>query len=365
MSLSRVPLRNTLPKSILPLSVIAQDVYIASRGESRRLPAKNGWQPRARVAFSVYDIAGATQHHIQRRKRIPDRDNASSSINLTVNQRRCVFTAASHTVPGAASPAPVARNLAPVADNPVPVANNPVSVSGNPVSASDNPTTANESQSPQALPQRLTAREEFMEALEIFKEKADSGSIYLLESRLEMAFAGHADATAKLSIIRQLTRDLELLNREKTSLSMFRHQTPKEIRSEYTQMMLTGLFTGLAAAIHPVFFIGSIYGLVRMRRTKRAEVDRDAGTKKMDEINQIVKEKRALLNVQIEALSQIDILPAVVSGVQIAANIVQRNEVKLDLLQSTALNNVLRFCPPIQPGRMKMAVIPVGLQKDA
>lgn len=98
---------------------------------------------------------------------------------------------------------------------------------------------------------------------------------------------------------------------------------------------------------------GSIYGLVRMRRTKRAEVDRDgehentlhrsdlprnhvqsskinalgtrtatayardprtvlictsvstAGTKKMDEINQIVKEKRALLNVQIEALSQI------------------------------------------------------------
>lgn len=98
---------------------------------------------------------------------------------------------------------------------------------------------------------------------------------------------------------------------------------------------------------------GSIYGLVRMRRTKRAEVDRDgehenrlhrldvpsnyirsrkisalgtctaianarnthtvlicssvttAGTKKMDEINQIVREKRALLNVQIEGLSQI------------------------------------------------------------
>lgn len=206
MSLSRVPLRNTLPKSILPLSVIAQDVYIASRGESRRLPAKNGWQPRARVAFSVYDIAGATQHHIQRRKRIPDRDNASSSINLTVNQRRCVFTAASHTVPGAASPAPVARNLAPVADNPVPVANNPVSVSGNPVSASDNPTTANESQSPQALPQRLTAREEFMEALEIFKEKADSGSIYLLESvsqsclhadRLGYAVMIHGEATVQ------------------------------------------------------------------------------------------------------------------------------------------------------------------------
>lgn len=41
---------------------------------------------------------------------------------------------------------------------------------------------------------------------------------------------------------------------------MFRHQTPKEIRSEYIQMMLTGLFTGLAAAIHPIFFVVSRTG---------------------------------------------------------------------------------------------------------
>ncbi|CDI78672.1 hypothetical protein, conserved [Eimeria acervulina] len=86
---------------------------------------------------------------------------------------------------------------------------------------------------------------------------------------------------------------------------MFRHQTPKEIRSEYAQMMLTGLFTGLAAAIHPIFFIGTIGGLVRIRRTKRAEVDRDAGTKKMDELNRAVKEKRAALKAHIDALARI------------------------------------------------------------
>lgn len=191
MSLLRVPLRTTPPKSISPSSAIAQDAYIASRRESHRLPARNAWKPRVRVAFSLYDGAGVIQHHVQRTKPIPHWENASSSMNLTFNQRRCVFTAASHAVPGAASPAPAARNLAPVADNPVPVSGNPVSVSGNPVSASDNPTTANESQAPQALPQRLTPREEFIEALEVFKEKADSGSVYLLESVSQSCL--HAD----------------------------------------------------------------------------------------------------------------------------------------------------------------------------
>ena len=81
-------------------------------------------------------------------------------------------------------------------------------------------------------------------------------------------------------------------------------------------------------------FQGTIGGLVRIRRTKRAEVDRDgmcvracrscmglvtapcdavvctvfaavAGTKKMDELNRAVKEKRAALKAHIDALARI------------------------------------------------------------
>ncbi|CDJ52371.1 hypothetical protein, conserved [Eimeria brunetti] len=123
--------------------------------------------------------------------------------------------------------------------------------------------------------------------------------------RLAEALPDHAEAKAKVAAIRELVTDLEKLKQEKAKLAMFRHQTPKEIRSEYAQMMLTGLFTGLAAAIHPILFIGTIVGLIRMRSTKRAEVDRDAGTKKMEEVNRTVKEKRAELKAHIDALADI------------------------------------------------------------
>ncbi|CDJ57532.1 hypothetical protein, conserved [Eimeria maxima] len=124
------------------------------------------------------------------------------------------------------------------------------------------------------------------------------------------AFPEHAEANAKVAAIRDLAQHIEQLRQEKARLAMFRHQTPKEIRSEYIQMMLTGLFTGLAAAIHPIFFVGTIGGLIRMRRTKRAEVDRDEGTKKMEELNRTVKERRAVLKEHVDALFELLSPPA-------------------------------------------------------
>ncbi|XP_026189628.1 uncharacterized protein LOC34617971 [Cyclospora cayetanensis] len=141
--------------------------------------------------------------------------------------------------------------------------------------------------------------EELLEAVDAVRRSADSGSLYLLESRLSRVLPEHPDAAT----IRELIRKMEQLKQEKARLAMFRHQTPKEIRSEYLQMMLTGLFTGLAAAIHPIFFIGSVCGLVRMRRSRVAEVDRDSGTKKVEEINREIKEIRADLNSLLDGIS--------------------------------------------------------------
>ncbi|OEH75124.1 hypothetical protein cyc_00873 [Cyclospora cayetanensis] len=120
-----------------------------------------------------------------------------------------------------------------------------------------------------------------------------------VDARLSRVLPEHPDAAT----IRELIRKMEQLKQEKARLAMFRHQTPKEIRSEYLQMMLTGLFTGLAAAIHPIFFIGSVCGLVRMRRSRVAEVDRDSGTKKVEEINREIKEIRADLNSLLDGIS--------------------------------------------------------------
>ncbi|CDJ30591.1 uncharacterized protein EMH_0006890 [Eimeria mitis] len=142
----------------------------------------------------------------------------------------------------------------------------------------------------QSPPQPLLAKDSLLAALEAVKRSADSGSVYLLESSVQEALPEHAEAKAKVAAIRELVRDLEQLKQERARLAMFRHQTPKEIRSEYAQMMLTGLFTGLAAAIHPIFFVVCFLSV-------------HAGTVKMDEVNRTVKEKRAALNAHIDALA--------------------------------------------------------------
>lgn len=148
------------------------------------------------------------------------------------------------------------------------------------------------------------AKEDLLASLDCVRKNADFSTLYLLESRLAKALPGHSDAAAKAEDISRLIKELEHLKLEKAALASFRHQTPKEIRSEYLQMMVTGLATGLAAAIHPIFFLGSIYGIIRIRRSRKAEKDRDEGTKRVEEINKEVKDKKARVNLLLDEITQ-------------------------------------------------------------
>lgn len=168
--------------------------------------------------------------------------------------------------------------------------------SGSPATLQANSDALELQQSSDEALDQLKAKEDLLASVDSVRRRADRGTLYLLESRIAKVLPQYADAASMVEDVGRLIGELELLKQEKAALAAFRHQTPKEVRREYSQMMLTGLATGLAAAIHPVFFIGSIYGLIRMRNAGKAEKDRDAGTNRMEEITRVMKQKKADLN---------------------------------------------------------------------
>ncbi|KAL8433569.1 hypothetical protein ACSSS7_003788 [Eimeria intestinalis] len=133
------------------------------------------------------------------------------------------------------------------------------------------------------------AKEELLASLESLRRSADGGKVYLLKLRLSKALPKSSAAASLAADVGRLVSELNALKQEKASLMAFRHQTPREIRKEYTQMMLIGLATGLAAAIHPIFFAGTIYGVIRMRRARLAESDRDALTQELEARNEFIQ----------------------------------------------------------------------------
>ncbi|KAL8434523.1 hypothetical protein Efla_000039 [Eimeria flavescens] len=181
-----------------------------------------------------------------------------------------------------------------------------VSASGR--SALERPTSG-----PPSKPERITeqseqdllqAEQELLASLEVLRTTADCGAVYIVKTRLSKALPHCSAAAFKAADIGRLVEDLEKLKQEKATLMAFRHQTPREIRKEYTQMMLIGLATGLAAAIHPIFFIGSVYGAICLRRARMAEADRDAGTSRLEEVSRAMRQKKADLNALINELSR-------------------------------------------------------------
>ncbi|KAL8270211.1 hypothetical protein Esti_005886 [Eimeria stiedai] len=171
------------------------------------------------------------------------------------------------------------------------------------------------------------AKEELLASLESVRTSADGGSVYVLKSvrildktslklqslhynlkhvffeRLSKALPQSSAAASMAADVGRLVNELSKLKQEKAALMAFRHQTPREIRKEYTQMMLIGLATGLAAAIHPVFFAGIIYGVVCMRQARLAETDRDAGTSRLEEVVRLMKQNKADLDALLDKLA--------------------------------------------------------------